>query len=66
MKKLGIRARLYEKFKQSTLSNSNFMGDRNKFRNTKDRITEIRIKEVFCQGILKGPENFVRISESSN
>ena len=30
----------------------------------KFRITEIQLKEVFVKEISKGPENFVRISES--
>ena len=32
----------------------------------KVRITEIRMMEIFCQEIFKGPENFVRVSNSSN
>ena len=36
------------------------------FESQKFRITVIRIIEVFCKEILKGPENFVRISKSSH
>ena len=32
----------------------------------KVRITEIQIIEVICLKIFMGPENFVRISKSSN
>ena len=51
---------------QSTLSNSNSLGDRKDARITNVRIADIRIIAGFGLEIFKGPENLVRISKTSN
>ena len=47
-------------------SQANSLGGRINVRITAFRMTDIRIIEVFCKEVLKGPENFIRINNSSN
>ena len=51
---------------RSTLSNSEYLGDRKSVRIEKFSITEIRIIEIICSEIFKGAEHFVRSSKGSN
>ena len=51
---------------RSTLSNSEYLGDRKSVRIEKFSITEIRIIEIIFSEIFKGAEHFVRSSKGSN